>query len=57
MELMEVTRQLREANINLQRLSTLDALTGVPNRRSFNNSLYREWGRAVRDACSACLRG
>jgi len=48
-ELVEVTRQLREANQSLQRLSTLDALTGVPNRRSFNNSLYREWGRAVRD--------
>jgi diguanylate cyclase (GGDEF)-like protein len=54
-ELIEVTRQLREANQSLQRLSTLDALTGVPNRRSFNNSLYREWGRAVRDTVPISL--
>src|SRR5262249_59561577 len=44
-----------EANQSLQRLSPLDPLTGVPNRRSFNNSLYREWGRAVRDSVPISL--
>jgi diguanylate cyclase (GGDEF)-like protein len=55
LELMEVTRQLQEANKSLERLSTLDALTGVANRRSFNNSLHREWGRAVRDGTPLAL--
>jgi diguanylate cyclase (GGDEF)-like protein len=33
----------------LQRLSGLDALTGVPNRRSFDSALATEWRRAIRN--------
>ena len=48
-ELVAVTHQLQEANQALQRISNIDALTGVANRRHFSIVLAREWGRAVRD--------
>jgi diguanylate cyclase (GGDEF)-like protein len=32
----------------LERLSTLDALTGLPNRRQFDECIGREWRRACR---------
>ncbi len=44
-----VNRQLEQANQELERLSTLDGLTGVANRRHFDESLGREWRRAARD--------
>lgn len=34
-----------EANIELQRLSEVDGLTGVSNRRPFNEYLEAEWKR------------
>ncbi|MEG4043849.1 PleD family two-component system response regulator [Microcoleus sp. Pol17_C1] len=40
---------LVEANIELQRLASLDSLTGVANRRQFNESLNREWQRMARE--------
>jgi diguanylate cyclase (GGDEF)-like protein len=48
-ELLAATQQLQEANQTLQRLSNVDALTGVANRRYFNGQLAHEWARAVRD--------
>jgi len=49
------TRALEEANGHLARaietlhlLSTQDGLTGVPNRRHFDEALEREWRRAAR---------
>ncbi len=39
---------LKEANEDLKRLSTTDALTGIANRRSFDEYLEREWGRTMR---------
>ncbi len=48
-ELLTVTRQLQEANQALQRLSTLDPLTGVANRRHFNEVLAHEWNRGARE--------
>lgn len=42
------TRQLEEANQALERLSSLDGLTGIPNRRSFDQSLELEWRRGAR---------
>lgn len=48
-ELLEVMRQLEEANHMLLRLSRLDGLTGVTNRRQFDDYLDQEWRRAVRE--------
>ena len=41
----ELTRQLQEANIQLKRLASTDALTGVANRRSFLEQLHSELER------------
>ena len=53
MELKQVNRsleqassQLQEANRHLTRLSTLDGLTGIANRRMFDQTLEIEWRRA-----------
>ena len=39
----------------LENLSTLDGLTGVPNRRTFDERLQMEWRRAMRDSTSLAL--
>ncbi len=43
------TRELNEANDKLARVSLTDALTGVANRRAFDEYVLREWRRAVRE--------
>ena len=40
-ELMAATRQLQVANQELPRLSVVDAVTGIANRRSFDQTLDR----------------
>lgn len=47
--------QLREANESLRRLSYLDGLTGVANRRRFDQSLRSEWRRARRERSELAL--
>jgi len=47
-ELLILTQQLAEANRELERLATHDALTGIANRRFFNQALEHEWRQAVR---------
>jgi diguanylate cyclase (GGDEF)-like protein len=54
-ELMAVTAQLEAANERLQFLSTSDALTGVANRRCFEEYIDNEWKRAARDAVPLSL--
>ena len=44
----ERTRELREANERLLRLSSRDALTGVANRRHLEKMLALEWRRSTR---------
>ena len=42
-------RRRGEAEINLAALATTDELTGLANRRKFNEALAREWRRAQRE--------
>jgi len=42
------TEELRLANAHLSRLSFVDALTGLANRRRFDEALAQEWRRAAR---------
>jgi diguanylate cyclase (GGDEF)-like protein len=44
----EKTEELRLANDYLARLSYVDALTGLANRREFDQALDQEWRRAAR---------
>lgn len=44
----ERTRALEEANSMLESLSTTDALTGISNRRNFDEKLHYEFSRALR---------
>jgi diguanylate cyclase (GGDEF)-like protein len=44
----ERTRQLEDANRRLEALSYEDALTGVANRRGFDQALGIEWRRTIR---------
>lgn len=46
--LLVLTRKLDSANHELKRLASLDGLTGIPNRRHFDEVLEREWRRAMR---------
>jgi diguanylate cyclase (GGDEF)-like protein len=47
--LIEIRRQLEEKNRLLERISALDTLTGIANRRRFDTVLRHEWRRASRD--------
>jgi diguanylate cyclase (GGDEF)-like protein len=46
--LRETTLKLQEANQYLVRLSTIDGLTGIANRRMFDQTLETEWEEAKR---------
>ncbi len=46
-------RQLAEKHLSM--LAATDALTGLPNRRHFNDTLAREWQRAARDQTPLAL--
>ncbi|MHB8125216.1 MAG: diguanylate cyclase [Desulfitobacteriaceae bacterium] len=48
-ELFEVTRQLEKSNETLRNLSLRDGLTGVANRRHFDEVSHNEYGRAKRN--------
>jgi diguanylate cyclase (GGDEF)-like protein len=46
--MLVLTRKLDTANHELKRLASLDGLTGIANRRHFDEVLDREWRRAMR---------
>lgn len=46
--LVHVTEQLNEANKMLQKLSATDGLTGIANRRMYDELSIREWRRCER---------
>ncbi|WP_161798216.1 GGDEF domain-containing protein [Aneurinibacillus tyrosinisolvens] len=54
-ERKEMERRLRELNEQLQHLSSVDGLTGVANRRSFEELFDKEWKRAVRSTLPLSL--
>ena len=47
--LRESQKNLAEANIELQKLAALDGLTGIANRRRFDETMMAEWQRGQRD--------
>jgi len=47
--LVVLTRKLDAANRELTRLSAVDGLTGIANRRQFDEALSREWRRCLRE--------
>ncbi len=55
LELEIANRQLIESNMMLRRLSYVDGLTGVPNRRWFDELLTREWLKAIRERSPVSL--
>ncbi len=46
--LLVLSRKLNDANRELTRLTAVDGLTGIANRRAFDQTLLREWRRAAR---------
>lgn len=51
--LNETNKQLTNVNQELNRLSSVDSLTGIPNRRYYEEQLVKEWRRAFREG--TCL--
>jgi two-component system chemotaxis family response regulator WspR len=47
--LRESERKLADANIELQKLAALDGLTGIANRRRFDEAMKYEWQRGCRE--------
>lgn len=52
---MQRTQELHEANRKLSDMARLDGLTGIYNRRTFNEKLDEEWNRGLRDKFSLSL--
>ncbi|HHC72691.1 MAG TPA: diguanylate cyclase [Thiotrichales bacterium] len=53
--LREMKKQLEQTNAELRHLSAMDGLTGINNRRSFEETLHKEWKRARRDGTPLSL--
>ncbi|MCA1325079.1 diguanylate cyclase [Herbaspirillum sp. alder98] len=49
LRIVERTRDLAQANEQLRSLSLTDALTGIANRRCFDQALEQEWRRCARN--------
>lgn len=47
--------RLKQLADQLKRIATIDALTEIANRRSFDDSLAREWKRCLRDGSAISL--
>jgi diguanylate cyclase (GGDEF)-like protein len=47
-KLSEREQELRDTNMQLRELAQVDALTGLANRRAFNERLFTEWKLACR---------
>jgi diguanylate cyclase (GGDEF)-like protein len=47
-ELKRINEKLQKANKDLQKQTLIDGLTGIANRRYFDQVLHEEWRRAMR---------
>jgi diguanylate cyclase (GGDEF)-like protein len=54
-EKRSLTEELRQANTDLAHLASTDVLTGLPNRRTFDQALARDLSRAERAKTSVSL--
>ncbi|MCE2572252.1 GGDEF domain-containing protein [Motilimonas eburnea] len=54
-ELAQAYRALADANSALQRVSSIDSLTGLANRRAFDERLETEWINGLREQTSISL--
>lgn len=50
-----VTRKLNDSYSQVQQQAVLDALTQIPNRRSFSEEILREFARSRRGGCPSTL--
>jgi diguanylate cyclase (GGDEF)-like protein len=53
--LIQTHKSERRKAAELRRLSTLDPLTGIANRRAFEDALDEEWRRTLRHRAPLCL--
>lgn len=54
-ELMEASHQLSDLNRILATVSMIDSLTGIPNRRCFDENFEQEWKRTFRNGGNITL--
>lgn len=54
-QLRNLQKKLEDSNAELQRLSSLDGLTGIANRRRFDEFVQTEWMRAARKRSTLSL--
>lgn len=54
-ELLEVSHQVSDLNRILATLSMIDSLTGIPNRRCFDENFSQEWKRTFRNGGSITI--
>jgi diguanylate cyclase (GGDEF)-like protein len=55
LQLVKLHRSEREKSAELQRITTIDALTGIANRRAFDEALCEEWRRMLRHGTALSL--
>jgi diguanylate cyclase (GGDEF)-like protein len=55
LQLIKLHRSEREKSAELARITTIDALTGIANRRAFDEALHEEWRRMLRHGTALSL--
>jgi len=55
LERRRIAEELHDANVQLTMLASLDGLTGIANRRAFDDRFAQEWNRATRGASPLAL--
>lgn len=55
LQLVKLHRSEREKSAELARITTIDALTGIANRRAFDEALHEEWRRMLRHGTALSL--